>query len=164
MIYKVFNQDEAKEDYHPTNGKRTQPNRGMLNARERTVSRSPCGHYSNTRKRLEAHCSRWSTGQHGATTWISGLPPKEPPKGTGERGRGGEGSTVGRRGTQRGERFFWWRTPCNTWQYLVSGPRSPAGSTLFYSIRGAAIRFSAPRIHSSVAAVACGSTGDTRPP
>lgn len=70
-----------------TNRKRTQPNRGMLNARERAVSRSPCGHYSNTRKRLEAHCSRWSTGQHGATTWISGLPPKEPPKGEGgERG------------------------------------------------------------------------------
>lgn len=34
---------------------------------------------------------------------------------------------------------FWWRTACNTWQYLVSGPRSPAGSTVF-SMRGTAIR------------------------
>lgn len=129
--------------------KQTQPNRGMLNVRERTVSRSPCGHYSNTRKRLEAHCSRWSTGALDirATT-------ERPTKGD-------QGGGFHRWGTQRGERFFWWRTPCNTWQYLVSGPRSPAGSTLFYSIRGAAIRFSADP--SSVAA-ACGSTGDTRPP
>lgn len=53
------------------------------------------------------------------------------------------------------ERFFWWRTACNTWQYLVSGPRSPAGSTLFYSIRGAAIRLRA-------ADASGGSEGDTR--
>lgn len=56
------------------------------------------------------------------------------------------GAGGGRGGRERSERFFWWRTACNTWQYLVSGPRSPAGSTLFYSIRGAAIRFSAPRM------------------
>lgn len=102
-------------------------------------------------------------GQPGSTGLPLGYPGYH--RKSHQRGRGeSEGSsTVGRRGTRRGERFFWWRTPCNTWQYLVSGLRSPAGSTLFYSIRGAAIRFSAPRIHSSVAA-ACGSTGDTRPP
>lgn len=31
-------------------------------------------------------------------------------------------------GTGERVRFFWWRTACNTWQYLVSGPWSPAGN------------------------------------
>lgn len=72
-----------------TNRKRTQPSRGMLNARERTVSRSPCGHYSNTRKRLEAHCSRWSTGQHGLPLGYPGYHRKSHQRGQG-RGRGNE--------------------------------------------------------------------------
>ena len=46
----------------------------MADARERGMSRSMLGHYSNTRKTIEAHCSRWPTGTRA---WISGLLPKD---------------------------------------------------------------------------------------
>lgn len=37
-------------------------------------------------------------------------------------------SAIPRDGAGERTRFFWWRTACNTWQYLVSGPWSPAGN------------------------------------
>ena len=34
-------------------------------------------------------------------------------------------SAIPRDGAGERTRFFWWRTACNTWQYLVSGPLVP---------------------------------------
>lgn len=87
------------------------------------IDRFTSGHYSNTRKAPVR--ALFGGGEPRLPARTSGLPPKE------------HETKEEREDT---ERFFWWRTACNTWQYLVSGPRSPAGSTVFYSIRGAAIR------------------------
>lgn len=53
----------------------------------------------------------------------------------------GTSNGIPRCGIGERARFFWWRTACNTWQYLVSGPRSPAGSAVvFLYARSLAIR------------------------
>lgn len=53
--------------------------------------------------------------------------------------RGEEEDEVEKKDEKAGEedaRFFWWRTACNTWQYLVSVPRTvpPAGSAVCFPL------------------------------